>query len=177
MPTLAIDKGFLTDFGKLDKPVAKRVTEVFDKFDSATHTGLHLEKIANARNPRFRSIRIDQAWRGIVLAPVTGDVYTLLKVLHHDDAYTWAQRSNVSVNSATGGIEIRDEAELDRHLPAQAEAAPTAATPRSGGRWCWRSASTPPTPTWRPSGPGGVAGWDRCSAPRPGRRSSSSSEP
>ncbi|OBF29770.1 UvrD-helicase domain-containing protein [Mycobacterium sp. ACS4331] len=126
---LAIDKGFITDLAKLEKPVAKRVAEVFDEFDAATHTGLHLEKIANARNPRFRSIRIDQAWRGIVLAPVTGDVYTLLKVLHHDDAYAWAQRSNVSVNSATGGIEIRDEAELDRQIPEMEQAAKSAGTP------------------------------------------------
>lgn len=129
MPTLAIDKGFITDLSKMEKAVAKRVAEVFDEFDAATHTGLHLEKIANARNPRFRSIRIDQAWRGIVLAPVTGDVYTLLKVLHHDDAYAWAQRSNVSVNSATGGIEIRDEAELDRQIPEREQAAKSAGTP------------------------------------------------
>lgn len=126
---LAIDKGFIADLAKMEKPVVKRVTEVFDEFDAATHTGLHLEKIANARNPRFRSIRIDQAWRGIVLAPVTGDVYTLLKVLHHDEAYAWAQRSNISVNSATGGIEIRDEAELDRQIPAMAEAAKAAGAP------------------------------------------------
>jgi hypothetical protein len=130
MPTLAIDKGFITDLAKMEKAVAKRVAEVFDQFDSATHTGLHLEKIANARNSRFRSIRIDQSWRGIVLAPDTGDVYTLLKVLPHDDAYQWAQRSNISVNSATGGIEIRDEAELDRQIPEREAAAATgAATP------------------------------------------------
>ncbi|MCW1825143.1 DNA helicase [Mycolicibacterium conceptionense] len=126
---LAIEKGFLKDLGKLDKPVYNRVTEIFDEFDVATHTGLHLEKIATARNPRFRSIRIDQSWRGIVLAPVTGDVYTLLKVLPHDDAYAWASRSNVSVNSATGGIEIRDEAELDRQIPEMIEAAKTAGEP------------------------------------------------
>lgn len=133
MPTLAIDKGFLKDMVNLEKPVRNRVSEVFDEFDSATHTGLHLEKIANARNPRFRSIRIDQAWRGIILAPVTGDVYTRLKVLHHDDAYQWAQRSNVSVNSATGGIEIRDEAELDRQIPKREAAAATGiATPIFG---------------------------------------------
>lgn len=128
MPKLAIDKGFLSDLVKLEKPVAKRVTEVFDEFDVATHTGLHLEKINNARNPRFRSIRIDQSWRGIVLAPQAGDVYTLLKVLPHDDAYAWAQRSNVSVNTATGGIEIRDEEAIDRALPELAETAKTVET-------------------------------------------------
>jgi hypothetical protein len=129
MPTLAIDRGFLGDLAKLEKPVVKRITEVFDEFDSATHTGLHLEKIANARNPRFRSIRIDQSWRGIVLAPASGDVYTLLKVLPHDDAYAWAQRSNVSVNTATGGIEIRDAAELDRQIPEMEKAAKSAGIP------------------------------------------------
>lgn len=129
MPTLAIDRGFLADLAKLERSVAKRVTEVFDEFDSATHTGLHLEKIAKARNPRFRSIRIDQFWRGIVLAPERGDVYTLLKVLPHDDAYDWARRSRLSVNAATGGIEIRDETELDRHIPDSGEAPPAAAVP------------------------------------------------
>lgn len=117
MPTLAIDKGFLSDLVKLERPVAKRVTEVFEEFGSATHTGLHLEKINNARNPRYRSIRIDQSWRGIVLAPESGDVYTLLKVLPHDDAYKWAERSTVSVNTATGGIEIRDEVAIEEALP------------------------------------------------------------
>lgn len=48
MPTLAIDKGFLSDLVKLEKPVAKRVTDVFNKFEAATHTGIHLETIANA---------------------------------------------------------------------------------------------------------------------------------
>ncbi len=116
MATLAIDKDFLLDFAKLEQSVQTRVHEVFGKFDTATHTGLHLEKIKNARNPQFRSIRITQFWRGIVLAPQTGDTYTLLKVLPHDDAYVWAERRNVSVNQATGGIEVRDDAALDEHL-------------------------------------------------------------
>ncbi|MGA5541286.1 3'-5' exonuclease [Mycobacterium sp. NPDC051198] len=128
MPSLAMDKGFLSDFLKLEKPVARRVTEVFDEFGAATHTGLHLEKINNARNPRFRSIRIDQSWRGILLAPHAGDVFTLLKVLRHDDAYAWARRSNISVNQATGGIEIRDELGIEETLPDLAEAARTATT-------------------------------------------------
>ena len=128
MPTLAIDKGFLADLVKLEKPVAKRVIEVFDKFDEATHTGVHLEKIDNARNPRFKSIRIDKSWRGIVLAPEAGDVYTLLKVLPHDDAYKWAQRHTMSVNMATGEVEIRNEAVIEQTLPELKQAAKTAQT-------------------------------------------------
>ncbi|QDC14002.1 UvrD-helicase domain-containing protein [Rhodococcus ruber] len=116
MASLAIDKDLLLDFARLDQSVQTRVYEVFGKFDAATHAGLHLEKIKNARNPQFRSIRITQFWRGIVLAPRTGDTYTLLKVLPHDDAYVWAERRNISVNKATGGIEVRDDAALDEQL-------------------------------------------------------------
>lgn len=128
MPTLAVDRDFLLDLGRLERQVQERVTDVFGKFESATHTGVHLEKIKNARNDRFRSIRIDQFWRGIVLTPVSGDTYTLLKVLPHDDAYDWAQRKNLSVNRATGGIEIRDDAAIEESREAavvQAQQTPT----------------------------------------------------
>ncbi|MEU4836857.1 UvrD-helicase domain-containing protein [Nocardia testacea] len=123
MATLAIDKDFLLDFGRLDRPLQDKVAGVFEKFETATHAGVHLEKISNARNPRFRSIRIDKFWRGIVLAPESGHTYTLLKVLPHDDAYTWAQRRDISVNRATGGIEIRDEVALTEAMPAMNVAA------------------------------------------------------
>jgi len=113
---LAIDKDFLLDFAKLESSVQARVSEVFEKFDSATHTGLHLEKIKNARNPQFRSIRITQFWRGIVLAPKKGDTYTLLKVLPHDDAYAWAERRDISVNRANGRIEVRDDTTFNEQL-------------------------------------------------------------
>ncbi|ADH68146.1 UvrD-helicase domain-containing protein [Nocardiopsis dassonvillei] len=117
MAQLAIHKDFLQEFAKLEKPVQERVTEVFAKFDEATHTGLHLEKIARARDDRFRTIRIDQFWRGVVLAPATGDTYTLLKVLPHDKAYEWARTRRASVNMATGAIELRDVEAIDSSIP------------------------------------------------------------
>jgi hypothetical protein len=119
---LGIHKDFLRDFGRLERSVQDRVTEVFAKFEQATHAGLHLEKLNNPRDPRFRTIRIDKFWRGVVLAPETGDVYTLLKVLPHDDAYAWAERRRASVNSATGRIEIRDTAAIDQAFPTLVEA-------------------------------------------------------
>ncbi|MUL42060.1 AAA family ATPase [Streptomonospora sp. PA3] len=117
MPKLAIDRDFLREFAALEKPVQERVEEVFAKFDHATHAGLHLEKITHARDRRFRTIRIDKSYRGVVLAPESGDIYTLLKVLPHDDAYAWAQRRTASVNSATGRIEIRDSEAIDSVRP------------------------------------------------------------
>ncbi|MFL1428138.1 MULTISPECIES: UvrD-helicase domain-containing protein [unclassified Nocardiopsis] len=117
MARLALHLDLLKEFAGLEKPVRERVGEVFAKFEEAAHAGLHLEKITGARDDRFRTIRIDQFWRGVVLAPVNGDTYTLLKVLPHDDAYEWAKRRKASVNMATGGIEIRDVAALDASLP------------------------------------------------------------
>lgn len=117
MAKLGIDKDFLREFSKLQKQVQQRVIETFGKFEKATHAGTHLEKIANVRDDRFRSIRIDQFWRGVVLAPESGDNYTLLKVMRHDDAYTWAQRHTASVNTATGRIEIRDTVAINESLP------------------------------------------------------------
>ncbi|WP_026454465.1 UvrD-helicase domain-containing protein [Saccharomonospora iraqiensis] len=128
MPRLAIAKEFLRDYARLQKPVQDRVTEVFSKFENDPHSGRNLEKITNARDDRFRSIRITRDVRGIVLAPDSGDVYTLLKVLPHDDAYDWAQRRTASVNSATGGIEIRDTAALDATLPELSRLADSAPT-------------------------------------------------
>ncbi|GAA4916590.1 UvrD-helicase domain-containing protein [Streptomonospora salina] len=117
MPTLAIDRDFLREFADLEKPVQDRVEEVFAKFDRATHTGLHLEKVTHARDRRFRTIRIGKSHRGVVLAPESGDIYTLLKVLPHDEAYAWAARRTASVNSATGRIEIRDSEAIDTVRP------------------------------------------------------------
>jgi hypothetical protein len=81
MARLGTDRDFLWKFGKLERAVQDRVYETFAKFERATHAGMHLEPIRNVRDHRLRSIRIDQFWRGVVLAPDSGDSYTLLKVL------------------------------------------------------------------------------------------------
>ncbi|WP_371403462.1 AAA family ATPase [Kribbella sp. NBC_00662] len=123
MPRLAIEREFLRDFARLDRKLQDRVSDVFSKFDEATHAGIHLEKVGNARDDRLRSIRIDKFWRGVVLAPDSGDTYTLLKVLPHDDAYVWAQRRQVTVNAVTGRIEVRDVEAIDATLPELSRAA------------------------------------------------------
>ncbi|TDU83153.1 UvrD-like helicase family protein [Kribbella voronezhensis] len=123
MPRLAIEREFLRDFARLDRKLQDRVSDVFSKFNEATHAGIHLEKVGNARDDRLRSIRIDKFWRGVVLAPESGDTYTLLKVLPHDDAYVWAQRRQVSINTVTGRIEIRDVEAIDATLPELSRAA------------------------------------------------------
>jgi superfamily I DNA/RNA helicase len=71
-----------------------------------TSDGFHYETIANASDPNLRSIRLDQAYRAIVLKPEKGNVYVLLWVDHHDDAYAWAERKRVTVHPKTGSIQV-----------------------------------------------------------------------
>ncbi|KUL47644.1 hypothetical protein ADL28_32075 [Streptomyces violaceusniger] len=114
MATLGIHKDFLLEFARLEKPVQKRVHEVFDKFQEHRHAGLHLEKLEKARDPRIRTIRINSFMRGVVLAPESGDSFLLLKVMPHDDAIAWAVKHRATVNSATRGIELRNDVALER---------------------------------------------------------------
>ncbi|MEU9802635.1 UvrD-helicase domain-containing protein [Streptomyces sp. NPDC051000] len=129
MATLGIHKDFLLEFAKLEKPVQKRVHEVFDKFREHRHAGLHLEKLENPRDSRIRTIRISKFMRGVLLAPDSGDSFLLLKVMAHDDAIAWALSHRATVNSATQGIELRDDIALER-ATADVHHAPTAAENR-----------------------------------------------
>ena len=127
MPQLAIAKEFLSEYVKLEKPVQRAVQAALGKFAQATHTGLHLEKLNRAEDPRIRTIRINQFYRGVVLAPEAGDLYCLLRVLPHDEAIAWATTRLFTVNQVLGVLEMRDETQLQNMtgtLRLAAEATP-----------------------------------------------------
>ena len=75
MARLAIAKDFLAEYAKLEKNVQSAVEGAFGKFGEHTHAGLHLEKLQHSKDKRVRTIRIDSFWRGVVLAPESGDTY------------------------------------------------------------------------------------------------------
>jgi superfamily I DNA/RNA helicase len=118
MARLAIDKEFLGDFSKLEKSVQNAVLAAFDKFEGHTYAGLHLEKLNHAKDDRIRTIRIDHFWRGVVLAPSSGDTYYLIKVMPHDKAIEYAASHRFTVNHALGVVEVRNEAALQQIQPA-----------------------------------------------------------
>jgi AAA domain-containing protein/UvrD-like helicase family protein len=114
VPQLAVGVDFLSEFGRLQSPVQKKTKEALAKFQVHTHAGMHLEKLANVRDERVRTIRIDKFWRGVVIAPETGDLFTLLRVLPHDDAIAYAKTHQFTVNEVSGALEIRDVAALEQ---------------------------------------------------------------
>jgi superfamily I DNA/RNA helicase len=80
-----------------------------NKFRSdPTLPAINYEKIDGARDRNLRSVRIDLAYRGIVLRPEKGNVYVLLWVDHHDKAYEWATNKLCSINPETGSVQIVD---------------------------------------------------------------------
>lgn len=126
MATLVFAKEFLDDFAKLEPPVRQKVRELPDKFEDATHSGVHLEKLNAARDDRVRTVRVDQFWRGVVVRLGEGR-YALLRVLAHDDAIDWATRQRFGVNPVTGLIEILDVPTVAAKVDAVLSTAPTEA--------------------------------------------------
>ena len=111
------------DFSRLEKSVQYSVMKIFEKFDEHTYAGVHLEKLQHPKDDRVRTIRIDINWRGVVLAPETGDTYCLLKVLPHEKAYAYARSRKFTVNQALGVFDVHDEAAREEARPALEEAA------------------------------------------------------
>lgn len=113
MARLCITNEFLAEYARLQKPVQRAVSAAIDKFAEHTHAGLHLEKLNNARDPRIRTIRINQFYRGVVLAPDHGDDYLLLSVRAHDDAIAYAVSRLFTVNQTLKVLEVRDQDGLE----------------------------------------------------------------
>ncbi|WP_437290977.1 UvrD-helicase domain-containing protein [Sorangium sp. So ce406] len=53
-------------------------------------------------------MRIGDDYRAIVRAPERGDVFVLLWVDHHDEAYRWAASKRTAVHPATGTLQLYD---------------------------------------------------------------------
>jgi len=104
---VAIADDFLDAFSEIPKSKQKKVRRFLQKFRAdPTSSGINYEKIEAARDPKLRSVRIDQAYRGIVMKPDAGNVYMLMWVAHHDDAYQWARNKLVRVHPETGSLQV-----------------------------------------------------------------------
>ncbi len=133
MPQLAFAQSFWDGYESLEKPVRAGVRKAMAKFQAMSAAelnadkGLHLESVENARDKRMRTIRVTDFWRGVVLAPDDGsDVFLLVNVLPHDDAYAWAAKRLYSANSATRALEVRNAVALDELTPVYETAARSA---------------------------------------------------
>lgn len=128
-PKVALGDGFLEAFAAIPRGRQKAVMNFVSKFRANPRApGINYETIRNARDPNFRSVRIDQNYRGIVLNPERGNVYILLWVDKHDDAYTWAMRHRCQIHPTTGSLQLF-EVEHEHEQTATVGAAPATPEP------------------------------------------------
>ncbi|EGX58541.1 DNA helicase II [Streptomyces zinciresistens K42] len=133
MPQIAITNTFWEGVDRLDKPARARVHKAMAKFQQLTvpqlhaDKGLHLESVVSSRDPRMRTIRVDDGLRIVLLAPDDGsDLFVFVHVVSHDKAYSWARRRLYTVNSVTRCLEVRDLTAMEQITPLFAQEAAAA---------------------------------------------------
>ncbi|MBQ9007897.1 MAG: UvrD-helicase domain-containing protein [Clostridia bacterium] len=125
--TVAISQDFFNSFAALPKNKQNKVMEFLSKFRSNPEAkGFNYEKIQKASDPNMRSVRIDDTYRAILIREEGTNVYLLLWVDHHDEAYAWAARKRCVLNHATGSIQVYEtqEAAAEPEVPAASEEKP-----------------------------------------------------
>ncbi len=111
---VAISDDFFTAFANLPKSKQNRVMEFMSKFRSNPMSpGMNYEKINNASDKNMRSVRIDDTYRAIVMREEGSNVFLLLWVDHHDEAYAWAVKKRCVLNHSTGSIQVYDMSEAE----------------------------------------------------------------
>lgn len=106
-PKVALSQDFLLQLAKLPSNVHTKVLKWAILFQTDPKSpGINYEKINASRDSNLKSVRIDQDWRGIVFKPESGDIYVLLYVDHHDNAYRWAERRKLAINPVTGAMQV-----------------------------------------------------------------------
>lgn len=106
-PKIAMSDDFLKSFAAVPRDQQQAVLTFVAKFrQNPTATGINYERIHDAGDPNMRSVRVNDNIRGIVLKPDVGNVYCLLWVDRHDDAYQWARRHRVAIHPDVGSIQI-----------------------------------------------------------------------
>lgn len=110
--TVAISQDFFNSFAALPKSKQNKVMEFLSKFRSNPEAnGFNYEKIQNASDPNMRSVRVDDTYRAILIREEATNVYLLLWVDHHDEAYEWAVRKRCVLNHTTGSIQVYESRE------------------------------------------------------------------
>ena len=124
---VALSDDFLRAFASIPRDRQQAVIKFLAQFrHNPMSPGINYEKINDAVDSNMRSVRIDQNYRGILLKPDVGDVYCLLWVDKHDDAYNWARRHRVAVHPEVGNLQVyavSHEQEAVTVVPAPAQTA------------------------------------------------------
>nr|WP_299069805.1 UvrD-helicase domain-containing protein [Accumulibacter sp.] len=122
---VALSDDFLRAFAAIPRDRQQSVVKFMATFrQNPMSPGINYEKINDAADSRMRSVRISIDYRGIVLKPNQGDVYCLLWVDKHDDAYEWARRHKVAIHPEIGTIQVLESSHGQSMTPVKDQTGP-----------------------------------------------------
>jgi hypothetical protein len=115
---LAISKGFLAEYLKLDKDLQRAVDQAIAAFARDPEPALHLEKPQHDHDDRFGLMPVNGHFRGVVLTPGDAppeetspeDTYSLVTVLPQDQVAAYVTDYLFSVSQALEILEAHPEA-------------------------------------------------------------------
>lgn len=111
---VAVSKSFMKSYSSLPKRQQKKAREFTEKFQrDPTQSGINFERLNAVRDSKVRSVRIDDEYRAIVIHPPRGDVYLLVWVDHHDEAYAWVRNRVFEVNPTSGVFQVFEQQDGD----------------------------------------------------------------
>ena len=135
MTEIGVSADFFPAYAALPRKAQRKVETFLQKFrQDPKQPSIHYEPLSATEDPRLRSVRIGDDYRAIVRAPEGGELFLLLWVDHHDEAYRWARSKHIGVHPVTGSMQIYDvEAAVEAIRQDSADVVPIA-TARPGER-------------------------------------------
>jgi mRNA-degrading endonuclease RelE of RelBE toxin-antitoxin system len=93
MTEIGVSADFFPAYASLPRKAQRKVETFLQKFrQDPKQASIHYEPIVATADARLRSVRIGDDYRAIVRAPEGGELFLLLWVDHHDEAYRWGGR-------------------------------------------------------------------------------------
>ena len=119
-PKIAMSESFLTALAQVPKPIQKKVREFTTKFRAnPTSAAINYEALHGMRDPKVRTVRIDQQYRAVVVHPPSGELYLLVWVDNHDEALEYALRhGSKHRGQRRGGQQHEDQREATKQQGA-----------------------------------------------------------
>ncbi len=106
---VAIAANYFPAYARIPRKAQRKADEFIRKFQfDPKQASIHYEPIGGASDKQLRSVRVGDDYRAIVRAPEQGDLFILLYIDHHDEAYRWAEGKQLQVHPATGTLQFFD---------------------------------------------------------------------
>ncbi len=117
---LYIEISFFDAMMDLPRGAQKKAREFLKKFQAdPKSSGIHLEKISQWNQPELRSARVDQSYRAVVYQAPREEVFRLLWVGNHDDAYDWPMGKQFAWNEQVQSFQVFEaQTEAEAVAPA-----------------------------------------------------------